>query len=100
MAEPEAGPRIDVFPEAPDRRLWSYRAGDVELTTNHSFRNASEAVASARRAYPDLSGTLIRVRPEPRTQADRDRPGPIALVVGLAAIALAWLNRRAARRGR
>jgi hypothetical protein len=98
VAEPEAGPRIDVFPEAPDRWLWSYRAGDVELTSNHSFPDAAEALASARRAYPDVSGALISVRPEPRLPAHRDRPGPIALVVGLAAIALAWRNRRSARR--
>jgi hypothetical protein len=95
-----AQPRLDVYCIEDGSWLWSYRTGDTELISNHTFANRSDALASARRAYPDLPSAQIHVGSAPRAPADREHPGPLAFVLGLTAIVLAWRNRRAARRVR
>lgn len=96
MDDPDSRARIEVFCTDEGDWLWSYRSGEAELISNHTFADPAEALASARRAYPHLPEDSIHVGAPPPRPAERRKPG--SLLVGLGLIALAWRNRRSPRR--
>jgi hypothetical protein len=85
--------RIDVQQDEDGRWVWSYRSDEVELHSNRSFAERDEAVASARRAFPDVPASGIHVE-KPRAERSRAGLRPIDVTVGLAMILLALRNRR------
>lgn len=89
---------IEIFRTDGGEWLWSYRLEETELISNHTFGDPADALASARRAYPRLPEKSIRVAEPPQRPAERKWPG--SFLVGLGLIALAWRNRRSARRAR
>ena len=95
MAGVDDGPpaRIDVLHDEDERWVWTYRSGDVELTSNRSFAEQHEALASARRAFHGVPRSHIHLQ-EPQVERSKVRLRLQEVAVGLAVILLALRNRR------
>ena len=95
MTEVDDGSRhtIDVLRDEDGRWVWRYRSGEVELLSNRTFIERDEALASARRAFPDVPNYQIHAD-EPLAGKSRAGLRPRDVAVGVVLILLALRNRR------